>query len=79
MRDRMEKSDRAIAEADDINIFQRIVVVLNGLFCSLVLRIRRDLYFTLSIVKLSHPERASEARNAVPPSSGYKLGVTTRG
>ena len=36
-------------------------------------------FFTSPNVKLSHPERAGEARNAVPPSGGYKLDVSARG
>ena len=35
--------------------------------------------FVESNVKLSHPERVSEERNAVPPSSGYELDVSARG
>ncbi len=32
-----------------------------------------------SNVKLSHPERAREMRNAVPSSRGYELDVSARG
>ncbi len=41
----------------------------------------RDMFDVVFLpnVKLSHPERATELRNAVAPSGVYEFGVTARG
>ena len=60
-------------------MFQKSVAVVDGMSRGPRVRSQGNQYFHLSIVKLSHPEQASERRNAVAPSGVYEFGVTAGG